>query len=158
MARYDIPEGEYETGGARFAIVVAKFNGPITERLLEGAQATLGKHGVNDEAIDIVRVPGAFELPLAARRAASGDRVAAVIALGAVVRGGTPHFEYVCRECARGIMQVGLELDLPVIFGVLTTDTMEQALARAGGAEGNKGRAAAIAALEMTTVLRAFGE
>jgi 6,7-dimethyl-8-ribityllumazine synthase len=153
MAKYDIEEGHYDVRGSRFAIVAAKFNRAITDRLVDGALETLERHRVRPDAIDVVRVPGAFELPLAARRAAAG-KVAAVVTLGAVIRGGTPHFEYVCRECARGVMQVGLERDLPVVFGVLTTDTVEQALERAGGTMGNKGAEAVVAALEMVTLLK----
>jgi 6,7-dimethyl-8-ribityllumazine synthase len=138
-------------GGARglkFAIVVARFNREITEKLLEGARQALKDAGA--DRVDEFSVPGAFELPLAARRLARRIRMYhAVIALGAVVRGETPHFEYVAGEAARGLQQVALECDVPVAFGVLTTDTYEQAQARAGGCRGNKGYDAAMTAIEM---------
>jgi len=156
MAKYDIEEGDYELRGARFAIVCAKFNHAITDKLLEGAIAALTRHGVKEDAIDTVRVPGAFELPVTANRIAASGKVDAIVALGAVIRGGTPHFEYVCQECARGIMDVGLSHDFPVIFGVLTTDDLSQAVERTGGTEGHKGEEAAIAAMEMVSLLRSF--
>ena len=156
MAKYDIEEGDYELRGARFAIVCAKFNHAITDKLLEGAIAALTRHGVKEDAIDTVRVPGAFELPVTANRIAASGKVDAIVALGAVIRGGTPHFEYVCQEGARGIMDVGLSHDFPVIFGVLTTDDLSQAVERTGGTEGHKGEEAAIAAMEMVSLLRSF--
>ena len=134
----------------------AKFNHAITDKLLEGAIAALTRHGVKEDAIDTVRVPGAFELPVTANRIAASGKVDAIVALGAVIRGGTPHFEYVCQECARGIMDVGLSHDFPVIFGVLTTDDLSQAVERTGGTEGHKGEEAAIAAMEMVSLLRSF--
>ena len=154
MAKHDVPVTDYSIDGARFAIVAARFNAKITEALLEGAVATLAEHGVADDPVSVVQVPGAFEIPITAKRLAASGRYEAIITLGAVVRGGTPHFEYVAGECARGISRVALQEDVPVIFGVLTTDTDEQALDRAGGKEGNKGSEAAIAGLEMVTVLR----
>jgi 6,7-dimethyl-8-ribityllumazine synthase len=154
MAKYDVPVTDYSIDGARFAIVAARFNEAITEALLEGAVATLAEHGVTDDQVSVVQVPGAFEIPITAKRLAASGRYEAIIALGAVVRGGTPHFEYVAGECARGVARVALQEDVPVIFGVLTTDTDEQARARAGGKEGNKGCEAAIAGLEMVTLLR----
>ncbi|MFT5390743.1 MAG: 6,7-dimethyl-8-ribityllumazine synthase [Gammaproteobacteria bacterium] len=157
MAKYDIEEGQYSVRGCRFAIVAAKFNGAIVDKLVDGALDTLARHQVGAEAIDVIRVPGAFELALAAQRVAQSNKVDAILTLGAVIRGGTPHFEYVCTEAARGAMNVGLEQNIPVIFGVLTTDDLEQALERAGGAEGNKGAEAAIAALEMVSLLRELG-
>ncbi|MCP5152223.1 MAG: 6,7-dimethyl-8-ribityllumazine synthase [Ectothiorhodospiraceae bacterium] len=153
MARYDIEHSEYEGAGRRFAIVAARFNADIVDRLLEGALACLGEHGVASTDVDVVRVPGAFEIPLAAQRLAATGGYDAVVGLGTVIRGETPHFDYVCNECARGVAAVSLQHDLPVIFGVLTTDDHAQALARAGGAHGHKGREAALAALEMVTVL-----
>lgn len=152
MARYDIPENEYETAGARVAIVAARFNHEVVDLLLQGALSALERHGIEGGRREVVRVPGAFELPLAARVLLESG-CDAVIALGAVVRGDTPHFDYVCTECARGISQVSLDTRRPVIFGILTTDTMAQALARAGGEHGNKGHEAALAALEMLTLL-----
>ena len=154
MAKHDVPVTDYSVDGARFAIVAARFNEKITEALLEGAMATLAEHGVADDHVSVVQVPGAFEIPITAKRLAASGRYEAIITLGAVVRGGTPHFEYVAGECARGVSRVALQEDVPVIFGVLTTDTDEQALDRAGGKEGNKGSEAAIAGLEMVTLLR----
>ena len=152
MATYDIVEGEYEVAGAGIGIVAARFNARFTDRLLEGALRVLARHGVADPTV--VRVPGAFELPLAARRLAGAEGIEAVIALGAVVRGETPHFDYVSDACAQGVMRAALDEEVPVIFGVLTTDDDEQAAARTGGAHGNKGEEAALAALEMVTLLR----
>jgi 6,7-dimethyl-8-ribityllumazine synthase len=157
MAKYDLAEGEYDVGDARFGLVVSRFNAVVVEKLLEGALAALARHGVAEDAIDVVKVPGAFEIPFTAARVAASGRVDAVIALGAVIRGGTPHFGYVAGECARGVMQAGLDEDVPVIFGVLTVDDLEQALERVGGAEGHKGEEAAIAALEMVALLRLLG-
>ena len=154
MAKYDVQVSDFAIDGARFAIVAARFNASISDALLEGALATLAEHGVPDDHVSVVRVPGAFEIPITTKRLAASGRFEAVIALGAVVRGGTPHFEYVAGECARGVARVALDEDVPVIFGVLTTDTDAQALERAGGREGNKGHEAAIAGLEMVTLLR----
>ncbi len=140
--------------GLRIGVALARFNQAVTDRLLAGALEALGHHGVADDAIDVVLVPGAFELPLCAERMAATGRYDALVCLGAVVRGETPHFEYVAGEAARGIGDVARRHDLPVAFGVLTTDTIEQALARAGGARGNKGYEAAVTALEMVHLLR----
>ena len=156
MAKFENHQVAYQVAGARLALAASRFNQEIVGRLLDGAIATLNDHGIEQEAITIVHVPGAFELPLAVKRLATSGRFDAVIALGAVIRGATPHFEYVAGECARGLGRVALEHELPVAFGVLTVDTMEQALARAGGEEGNKGREAALAALEMISFLRRF--
>ena len=146
-------EGAVEGRGRRIAVVVARFNDFVTSRLKDGAVQALAEHGVAEGQVDIMTVPGAFEIPLAARKAATLGRYDAVICLGAVIRGGTPHFEYVAGECARGVAQVALESGVPVLFGVLTTDDAEQAMERAGGSLGNKGRDAALAALEMVSVL-----
>jgi len=154
MAKYDIEEGQYDISGARFSVICAKFNHSITDKLLSGAVSALTRHGITADAIDTVHTPGAFELPMMAQRVAQTRKVDAVITLGAVIRGGTPHFEYVCTECARGVMQVGLSQDIPIIFGVLTTDNLEQAVERTGGSEGDKGEEAAIAAMEMVSLLR----
>ena len=153
MARYDIPAGEYEVGGARFGIVASRFNLAVVDQLLEGALETLHEHGVAEDDIVTVRVPGAFEIPITVQTLASGGDLAIVIALGAVVRGDTPHFEYVAGACTRGVSEVALACSLPVIFGVLTTQDQAQALARVGGSEGHKGREAAHAALEMVTLM-----
>ena len=150
-------EGSLNASGMHFGIVVSRFNAAITESLLEAALATLRRHGAVEVDVHVVRVPGAFELPFAAQQlAVSAARYDAIIALGCVIRGGTPHFEYVCRACTDGLLQVGLKFDLPVCFGVLTTDTLAQAEERAGGAEGNKGSDAALTAIEMVSVLRSM--
>ena len=135
--------------GRRFAVAASRFNEEIVEKLLDGALDTLVQKGVALDDIDVVWVPGAWELPMAVRRLLASDRYSAVIAVGAVIRGDTPHFEFVAGECARGLAQASAEFDTPVAFGVLTTDNDEQAEARAGGAMGNKGHEAAMAALEM---------
>ena len=152
MAHYDIVEAEYEVAGAGIGIVAARFNARFVDRLLEGALQVLDRHGVTDPTV--VRVPGAFEIPLAARHLAGAEGIEAVITLGAVVRGETPHFDYVAASCAHGVMRAGLDRGVPVIFGVLTTDDDDQATARTGGEHGNKGEEAALAALEMVTLLR----
>ena len=141
--------GSPDGTGRRVAVVVARFNATITQPLLDGALDALTRHGVAFDDIDTLWVPGAWEIPFAARRALASDRYDVLIALGAVIRGDTPHFDYVAGECARGLSQASAELDVPIAFGVLTCDTMEQAEARAGGAHGNKGWDAALAALEM---------
>jgi len=140
----------------RVAIVVSRFNELITERLMHGAIDAAREHGVADECIDVFWVPGAFELPGAARRLAKRDEYHAIACIGAVIRGETPHFDFVAGEAARGLMDVGRDFDLPVTFGVITSDTVEQAQARAGGSVGNKGREAMIAALEMANLLSAI--
>ena len=157
MARHDISPSEYDIAGARIAIVAARFNDFVVTRLLEGALATLSWHGLGADDTLAVRVPGAFELPLTARWLARGGDADAVIALGAVIRGDTPHFDYVCAEAARGIQAASAETGVPVIFGVLTCDDRAQAEARAGGEHGNKGGEAALAALEMVTLRRRLG-
>ena len=150
-------EGDYTAREGRFAIVVSRFNGFIVEQLLKGALDTLRRHGVRDSQITVVRVPGAYEMPLVVGRVARSGEHDAVIALGCVIRGGTPHFDYVAGECAKGIAQASLAADLPVAFGVLTTDTIEQAVERAGTKAGNKGADAALSALEMISLLRRLG-
>jgi 6,7-dimethyl-8-ribityllumazine synthase len=142
--------------GLRIGIALARFNQAVTDNLLAGALAALVEHGVADDAIDVATVPGAFELPLCVQRLAATGRYDVLICLGAVVRGETPHFDFVAGEAARGIAELARRLDLPVAFGLLTTDTIEQALARAGGERGNKGAEAALTALEMVQVLRAI--
>ncbi|HVA55685.1 MAG TPA: 6,7-dimethyl-8-ribityllumazine synthase [Gammaproteobacteria bacterium] len=150
-------EGETAASGARIAIVAAWFNAVVVDKLVSGALETLHAQGVRDESLTLVRVPGAFEIPLAVKKLADSGQYVAVIALGAVIRGETPHFDFVAGECARGISQVALDSGVPVAFGVLTCDTLEQALARAGGSAGNKGADAALAALQMASVLRKLG-
>jgi 6,7-dimethyl-8-ribityllumazine synthase len=147
-------EGDFTATTGRYAIVASRFNSFIVERLLQGALDVLRRHGVEDKSIEVVHVPGAFELPLVAKRLASARRYDAVIALGAVIRGSTPHFDYVAGGCARGLAEVALSCDLPVVFGVLTVDTIEQAIERAGTKAGNKGADAALTALEMVSLLR----
>ena len=147
-------QGSPTGDGMRIGIALARFNQAVTDRLLAGALEALVQQGVADDAIDVATVPGAFELPLCAQRLASTGRYDALICLGAVVRGETPHFDFVAGEAARGIAEVSRRFDLPMAFGVLTTDTIEQALARAGGDRGNKGAEAALTALEMVQVLR----
>ena len=148
-------QGTPNGDGLRIGIAHARFNQAVTDRLLAGALEALAKHGVAEDAIDVATVPGAFELPLCAQRLAAAGRYDALVCLGAVVRGETPHFEYVAGEAARGIAEVARRHDLPIAFGLLTTDTVEQAMARAGGERGNKGYEAAMTALEMVDVLRA---
>ena len=153
----DLPkviEGELTARDLRFAIVTTRFNEFVVEPLLRGALDALKRHGVNEKQIEIVRVPGAFDMPVVVRKLALSRRYEALIALGAVIRGQTPHFEYVAGECASGLARIALESGVPVGFGVLTTETMEQAVDRAGGKAGNKGADAALAALEMANLLR----
>ncbi len=147
-------EGDFTVRDARMAFVVSRFNGFIVERLLEGAVDALGRHGVSEDQLTTVRVPGAWEMPFAAQRLARSGQYEAVIALGCVIRGGTPHFDYVAGEAAKGVSNVGTQQDLPVIFGVLTTETIEQAIERAGTKAGNKGAEAAMSALEMVSLAR----
>ena len=154
MSNIKTIEGNYNNGSASYGIVVARFNSFIVDRLLDGALATLKKHGVQERDITIVKVPGAYELPLAVKKMAMTETFDAVIALGAVIRGGTPHFEYVAGECVKGLSQVSLDSMIPVAFGVLTVDTIEQAIERAGTKAGNKGSEAAITAVEMLSLLR----
>ena len=151
MAR--VVEGDLQGQGVKVSIVVSRFNSFITDRLLEGALDALRRHGVEEKGITVVRVPGSFEIPLGVRRAA-GQKVDAVIALGALIRGGTPHFDYLSAEVTKGVAHVMLETGIPVAFGVLTTDTVEQAIERAGTKAGNKGAEAAQSALEMVSLLR----
>jgi 6,7-dimethyl-8-ribityllumazine synthase len=141
--------GTSSGAGRRFAVIASRFNEPITTKLLAGAMDALTRHGTSPEDIDVVWVPGAWELPAAARRLLATDRYDALVAVGAVIRGETPHFDYVAGEAARGLAQASAEYDRPIGFGLLTCDTMQQADARSGGAHGNKGWDAALAALEM---------
>ena len=154
MGEYSGHEGELDATDMHVAIAVARFNRDITDGLLDGAERTLEKAGAAN--VDVVWVPGAFELPLVAQRLATGGDVDAVICIGAVVRGDTPHFEYVAGECAAGVARVALDTGIPVIFGVLTVETREQAFDRIGGAEGHKGEEAAATAIEMVALLRAL--
>jgi 6,7-dimethyl-8-ribityllumazine synthase len=150
-------EGQLHQGNeGRYAILVGRFNSFVVEHLLEGALDTLKRHGVNDEQVTIVRAPGAWELPVVAKKLAASGKYDAIIALGAVIRGGTAHFEFVAGECAKGLGVVGLDSGLPVIFGVLTTDSIEQSIERAGTKAGNKGSEAALTAIEMVNLLKAI--
>jgi len=155
MARYF--EGSLRGEGKKFAIVVSRFNSFIAERLLDGALDTLHRSGVALDDVEVARVPGAFEIPLVTQRLAKSGRHDAVICLGAVIRGATPHFDYVAAEVSKGAAQVMLDSGVPVLFGVLTTDTIEQAIERAGTKAGNKGSEVAMAALEMVNLLEQLG-
>jgi 6,7-dimethyl-8-ribityllumazine synthase len=147
-----------DAAGLRFAVVVGRFNHPLSSALLDGCCAELAARGAAEDDVHVAWVPGAFEIPLAARKLAESGRYDALIALGAVIRGGTPHFEYVCRGVTDGVGQVMRDLGTPVAFGVLTTDDLDAALARAGGTEGNKGAEAALAAIEMARLVRALAK
>ena len=147
-------EGDYQLASARFGIAVARFNSFIVDRLLEGALEALQKHGVMERDITVVKVPGAYELPLAVKMMLDQSSYDGIIAVGAVIRGGTPHFEYVAGECVKGLSQAGLDASVPVSFGVLTVDTIEQAIERAGTKVGNKGAEAAMTAMEMVSLSR----
>jgi len=147
-------EGALRTGDARFCLVVSRFNSFVVENLLTGAIDVLRRHGAEDSDLIIVRVPGAFEMPVTIERIAAKGGYDAIIAIGAVIRGGTPHFDYVAGECVKGMAQVGLKHGIPVSFGVLTVDTIEQAIERAGTKAGNKGADAAMSAIEMVNILR----
>jgi 6,7-dimethyl-8-ribityllumazine synthase len=151
--KYNIVEGSYEAKNKKFAIVASRFNDLITKNLVEGAVDIFTRHGAALEDITVYRVPGAFEIPLACKKAALSGKYDAVIALGAVIRGSTPHFDFVAGEVAKGVAVVSLETNFPVIFGILTTDSIEQALERAGTKNGNKGADAALSAIEMVNLL-----
>ena len=150
-------EGKLIGAGLKFALVVSRFNSFITERLLEGALDCLRRQGVAEDDLMVARVPGAWEIPVVVKRLAQAKAYDAVICLGAVIRGSTPHFDYVAAEVSKGIAQVSLESGMPISFGILTTDTLEQAIERAGSKAGNKGSAAADAAMEMVNLLNELG-
>lgn len=147
-------EGKLSAEGCRFAIIVSRFNDFVSSRLVDGAMDALIRHGADDQSVVLARVPGAFEIPLTAMRFAESGRYDAVICLGAVIRGSTPHFDYVAAEVSKGIASVALETKVPVTFGVLTTDNLEQAIERAGSKSGNKGWDAAMAAIEMVNLFK----
>ncbi len=149
-------EGNLSAEGKRFGVVAGRFNAFVVKELLEGALDCLQRHGGDPEAVDVVWVPGSFEIPLVARKMADSGRYDALICLGAVIRGATPHFDYVAGEVSKGIAAVAMETGVPVLFGVLTTDTIEQAIERAGTKAGNKGWAAALGAIEMANLLEAW--
>jgi 6,7-dimethyl-8-ribityllumazine synthase len=152
--QFKVTEGDLIVRDLRFALVVSRFNDFVVEPLVRGAVDALKRHGATEKQIEIVRVPGAFDIPVVARKLAQSRRYEALVALGAVIRGQTPHFDYVAGECASGLARIALESGVPIGFGVLTTDTVEQAVDRAGGKAGNKGADAALAALEMANLLR----
>jgi 6,7-dimethyl-8-ribityllumazine synthase len=158
VGEYAAPAASVDGAGMRIAIVVARFNETITSALLEGAQRALAARGVADDDVTVAWVPGAFELPLVAKHLATSGRCDAVVCLGAVIRGDTPHFDYVAGEAARGLQEAALATGVPIVFGVLTTDTRQQALDRIGGCEGHKGEEAADTALEMVELLRRLGK
>lgn len=158
MAEIKTYEGNMVIDGARFGIVVGRFNSFVVESLLDGALDTLKRHGASEKDIEIIRVPGAFEIPLACKRMAASKKYDAIIALGAVIRGGTPHFEFVAGECSKGMAQVMLEYGIPLAFGVLTVDTIEQAIERAGTKAGNKGVEATLSAIEMVNLMPQLGK
>ncbi len=147
-------EGQLTTNNEHFCIVISRFNEFIGSKLLSGAIDELKRHGVNEENIDVVWTPGAFEIPLVAKRCAKSGKYNAIITLGAIIKGSTSHYDYVCAELSKGIAQVGLETEVPVLFGVLTTENIEQAIERAGTKAGNKGSDAAKAAIEMANLLK----
>ena len=153
-----IIEAKLLAEGKRFALVVSRFNDFITERLVGGAVDALVRCGARDDDIDLVKVPGAFEIPLIAKKMAQKKRYDAIVCLGAVIRGATPHFDYVSAEVTKGIALVGIEEDIPVIFGIITTDTIEQAIERAGTKAGNKGYSAAMSAVEMANLIDAVDQ
>ncbi len=156
MAR--IIEGEFTARNRRYAIIVSRFNELIGRKLMDGALDCLARHEAVDDAIDIIWVPGAFEIPLAAKKAAEAGSYDAVICLGAVIRGETPHFDFVASEAAKGIAQAGMATGVPIIFGVITTDTVEQAVKRAGTTAGNRGFDAAMTAIEMSNLMDKIGK
>jgi 6,7-dimethyl-8-ribityllumazine synthase len=151
-------EGQLTVRGARIALLVSRFNSFVVESLLSGAVDTLKRHGAEEHDLTVIRVPGAYEMPIAAKRLAAAQRYEAIIALGAVIRGGTPHFEYVAGECTKGLSSVSLQYDIPITFGVLTVDSIEQAIERAGTKAGNKGAEAAMSTIEMVNLLREIGK
>lgn len=152
MAKYI--EGDLNAAGLRFGIVVSRFNDFITSKLLSGALSAFKENGADEENVEVVRVPGAFEIPQAAKKLCSARNFDAILCLGAVIKGETPHFEYISAETSRGINQVGLEFNIPVLFGVLTTNNLDQAVARSGSDSSNKGRETALAAVEMANLYR----
>ncbi len=147
-------EGELQAKGLKFAIIVSRFNDFIGSKLLDGALDALTRHGASEQNIDLIKVPGAYEIPLAAKKVASKKKHDAVICLGAIIRGATPHFDYVAAEASKGIAQASLDTGIPIAFGVLTTDTIEQAVERAGTKSGNKGWDCAIVAIEMAQLFK----
>jgi 6,7-dimethyl-8-ribityllumazine synthase len=156
MSDYTVYEGDFRAVDAQFALIVSRFNSFITDSLLSGAIDALVRHGVKKDNLSVVWAPGAYELPLVAQKLALSGKYAGIIALGAVIRGGTPHFDFVANECSKGLAQVSLQHSLPIGFGVLTVDSIEQAIERAGTKAGNKGAEAAMSVLEMVNLLQAL--
>ena len=152
MAKYI--EGDHNAKGLRFGIVVSRFNDFVTSKLLSGALSAFKEHGADEEDLEVVRVPGAFEIPQAAKKLCSSREFDAIICLGAVIKGDTPHFDIISAETSRGVGQIGLEFNIPVLFGVLTTNNLEQAVARSGSDSSNKGRETALAAVEMVNLFK----
>ena len=150
----NIIEGDQNARGLRFGVVVSRFNDFITSNLLTGALEVLSQYGVDEDDLKVLKVPGAFEIPQAAKKLCSTGNFDAIVCLGAVIRGETSHFDYICAEASRGVGQVGLEFNVPVLFGVLTTENLEQAVARSGSGSSNKGRETALAAIEMATLYK----
>jgi 6,7-dimethyl-8-ribityllumazine synthase len=149
-----IYEGNFDATGLRFAIVVSRFNSLITERMVEGALDVIVRHNASESDIDIIKVPGSFEIPIAVKKAARSGRYDAVIAIGAIIRGATPHFDYLASEVTRRLVEISLEFDIPVASGIITTETLEQAIERAGVKAGNRGAKAAFSAIEMASLSR----
>lgn len=158
MPEKNVYEGQLNAEGKRFALVASRYNEIVSRRLIEGARDCLERHGAAEQDVDLYRVPGSFEIPLVARRVADSGRYDAVVCLGTIIRGETPHFDFVAGEAARGVGQAGMDSGIPVIFGVVTTDTVEQAIDRAGGRTGNRGAEAALAAVEMSSLLERIEE
>lgn len=154
MSGYTTIEGKLDASGLRTAVIASRFNDFVTAKLIDGAVDCLTRHGASEKEITVIRVPGSFELPLAAKKAASSGNYDAVVCLGALIRGQTPHFDYIAAEVTKGVAQVSLDTDVPVTFGVITADTLEQAVDRAGAKAGNKGFEAALGAVEMADLLR----
>jgi 6,7-dimethyl-8-ribityllumazine synthase len=152
-----IVEGDLRIGDLRIALVASRFNESVVERLVNGAVEALASHGADPASLELIRVPGAYDLPPVVRKLAESRNFDAIVALGAVIRGETPHFDYVAGECAAGLARIAMDTGVPVAFGVLTTDTVEQAEERAGGAEGNRGADAARAAIELANLMRRLG-
>lgn len=150
-------EGKLLGEGLKFGLIISRFNEFVSRRLLEGAQDALVRHGVKEEDIDIAWTPGSFEIPLVAKKLAQTQKYDALICLAAVIRGGTPHFQYIAAEVTKGIAKVGLDAELPVIYGIITADTLEQAIERAGTKAGNKGFDAAVSAIEMANLVKGIG-
>ncbi len=153
MAQIPVHQGHLNAEGKRFALVASRYNEVITNRLIQGAEDCLLRHGACAEDIEVFRTPGSFEIPLVARKVAAGGKFHAVVCLGAIIRGETPHFDFVASEAARGVARAAVDTGVPVIFGIVTTDTVEQAIDRAGGRAGNRGAEAALGAIEMANLL-----